>query len=83
MHSQIHWSFDHEYMQDDHLTLIITTLESGLASQLFIPLKLCVLFLYMSGGNYSLNWTSNIGFLRNLKKSFFNKSAERMSPPKF
>ena len=49
-----------------HTKLVIRTLRSGLLTQFLTPLMLCVLILYISGGNYSLLSTPNDRFFEKL-----------------
>ena len=54
-----------------HTKLAITSLHLGLLTQFFIPLMLCVLILYISGGTYGLKSTTNDRFLKNFSWQFY------------
>ena len=48
-----------------------TTLQSGLLIQFLLPLMLCVLVLYISGGTYNLKSNPNDGFFEQLFQDNF------------
>ena len=57
--------------QNDNTYIIGHYNPSGLFSQFFTPLMLCVLILYISGGTYGLKSTPNDGFFGELFMAIF------------